>query len=216
MLNVELIAFSILGYPVSYLEFLATLFGLASVYLATQENVFTWPSGIVNEWGFFLLFYQVQLYADMFLQVIFFVVTVYGWLHWRSKRQRKKIHCLGWKRFAVLAIFILTTGLLIGVLNGNLHIIAPAVFSEPAASPYWDAQVMVASVVAITLLARKTVEAWVLWIAVDIVSVALFYSREIYLVSIEYIVFLVMACYGYYRWRCQALLLSKTEPVVNV
>lgn len=70
--DIENIAFQILNYPISYVEFIGALFGLVSVYLAAKANILTWGTGIVNELFLFILFFQVQLYADMLLQVFFF------------------------------------------------------------------------------------------------------------------------------------------------
>ena len=67
-------AFTVIGYPISYVELIGTLFGLISVYFASRANILTWSTGIVNEVFLFILFFQVHLYADMFLQVYFFVL----------------------------------------------------------------------------------------------------------------------------------------------
>jgi nicotinamide mononucleotide transporter len=79
-----------LGYPISYVELIGTLFGLVSVYFASRANILTWGTGIVNEIFLFILFFQVQLYADMFLQIYFFVVTLYGWYNWNAKTKKPK------------------------------------------------------------------------------------------------------------------------------
>ncbi|MBK9960819.1 MAG: nicotinamide mononucleotide transporter [Saprospiraceae bacterium] len=77
--NVGHTMFSLLGYPVSYMEFVGTVFGIAGVWLAAKANILTWPVGLVNIILFFLIFYQVQLYSDMFLQIYFFMISLYGW-----------------------------------------------------------------------------------------------------------------------------------------
>jgi nicotinamide mononucleotide transporter len=63
--------FSILGYSMSYVEFLGVLSGLISVWLSAKANIWSWPIGIINVILSFLLYFQVQLYPDMFLQIIF-------------------------------------------------------------------------------------------------------------------------------------------------
>lgn len=200
-LSTDTIAFTLLGYPLSYLEIVSTLFGLLSVWLAARANIFNWPAGIVNEFGFFLLFYQVNLYADMFLQCVFFVMTVYGWILWRRPETSMPIRALGVNRFlwVVLAIGVGTA--VLGSVMMKLHLLLPNFFPEPAAHPFIDSMVTVCSIVAIGLLVKKRVEAWLLWIFVDIFSVGLFASREIYLVAIEYGIFLIVACYGLMHWR---------------
>jgi nicotinamide mononucleotide transporter len=85
-LEIGNIAFTVRGYPVSYVELIGTLSGLISVYFASKANILTRGTGIVNEVFLFILFFQVHLYADMFLQAYFFVVTIYGWRNWKSNR----------------------------------------------------------------------------------------------------------------------------------
>src|SRR4051812_16827252 len=89
--DIKNIAFSVLGYPISYVELIATLSGLLSVFYASRANILTWPTGIINELFLFILFFQVRLYADMVLQVYFFIVTIYGWYYWKTNTIEKKI-----------------------------------------------------------------------------------------------------------------------------
>src|SRR5688500_5723605 len=89
--SVENIAFNVPGYPISYVELIGTVFGLVSVYYASKANIITWPTGIINEAFLFILFFQVQLYADMFLQIYFFAVTLYGWYRWNKMPDKNSI-----------------------------------------------------------------------------------------------------------------------------
>ena len=82
-IEIENIAFKILDYPVSYVELIGTLFGLASVYFASRANILTWGTGIVNEIFLFILFFQVQLYVILKqLEFVFLIKKQTG-------RQRK-------------------------------------------------------------------------------------------------------------------------------
>jgi len=69
--DINNIAFTVLNYPISYVELIGTLFGFISVYLAAKANILTWSTGIINELFLFIMFFQIQLYADMFLQIYF-------------------------------------------------------------------------------------------------------------------------------------------------
>lgn len=196
-------AFKALGYPVSYVELIGTLFGFISVYFASKANILTWPTGIVNEVFLFMLFFQVQLYADMFLQIYFFVVTLYGWYKWNSKLPDNKISALGFKTRIILLTTILAGTLMAGFFFSNIHLYMPRYFAKPAAFPFADSFVMVASIIATVLLARKKIETWHLWIAVDVVCVGLYFKKEVYFLSLEYFVFLGLASYGLYHWKKQ-------------
>src|ERR1017187_10654611 len=76
---------TIFGYPLSYVEFIATFFGLFSIWLATKQVIWTWSIGLINIVSSLIIFYQVQLYSDMFLQVYFFITNIYGWIIWKNQ-----------------------------------------------------------------------------------------------------------------------------------
>ena len=126
------IAFEVIGYQISYVELIGTLFGLISVYLASRANILTWPTGIVNEFFLFILFFQVQLYADMFLQVYFFVVTLYGWYNWKQDSDEINITSTDLKTMIWLVIAMIVCTLLMGFLFSHIHIYLPQFFAIEA------------------------------------------------------------------------------------
>ena len=69
--DIKNIFFELVGYQMSYLEFFGTIAGAIAVWLSARANIWSWPIGIINVVLFFFLFYQVQLYPDMLLQVFF-------------------------------------------------------------------------------------------------------------------------------------------------
>lgn len=202
-LEIENVAFQILDYPVSYVELIGTLFGLFSVYYASRANILTWGTGIVNEIFLFILFFQVQLYADMFLQIYFFIVTLYGWYKWNSKAVVTKISEIGFRNKMFLMVSILVGTLISGFLFSNIHLYLPTYFKIQAAYPFADSFIMVSSIVASVLLAKKKIESWYLWIAIDLVCVVLYFNKGIFFLSIEYFIFLGLASYGLYHWKNQ-------------
>ena len=201
IVNINSIAFTLLAYPVSYLEFIATLFGLLSVYLASKRNILTWPTGIINEWGFFLLFYQVQLYADMLLQVYFFAMTLYGWYYWNSTQKKREVTRLSPQQWRYLIVTLALGTMALGLFIRNLHLMLPAFFQLPAAFPFIDAFTTITSIIAMLFLAKKILDSWLLWIAVDVVSIGLYTIKDINVVAVEYAVFLLIAIYGYIHWQ---------------
>lgn len=197
------IAFEVLGYPISFIELLGTLFGLVSVYFASRANILTWATGIVNELFLFILFFQVQLYADMFLQVYFFVVTLYGWYNWKQNPNENSITSSDLKTKIWLASTIIIVTLIAGFFFSNIHLYLPQYFKIKASYPYADSFVMILSVIAIILLAQKKIETWYLWIIVDLVCVFLFFKKGIVFLGLEYLIFLGLATYGLLNWKKQ-------------
>lgn len=201
--EIKNVAFQIWDYPISYVELIGTLFGLISVYFASRANILTWGTGIVNEVFLFILFFQVQLYADMFLQIYFFIVTLYGWYNWNSKTAESKISETIFRNKIFLTVTILIGTLISGFLFTNIHLYLPTYFKIQAAYPFTDSFVMVSSIIATILLAKKKIENWYLWIAIDLVCVVLYFKKGVYFLSLEYFIFLGLASYGLYHWKKQ-------------
>lgn len=197
------IAFSIIGYPISYVEMVGTLFGLISVYYASRANILTWGTGIINEVFLFILFFQVQLYADMFLQAYFFIVTIYGWYNWNTSKAKSHITVISTKARWALTVVVIAGALLAGLLISNIHIYLPGYFKISAAYPFTDSLVMVLSIVATILLAKKKLENWYLWILIDAICVVLYLKKSVYFLSLEYLIFLGLAIYGAINWKKQ-------------
>lgn len=208
LLDINYTIFTVLGYQMSLVELLGTLFGLWCVWLAAKGKVLNWPVGILNIIFFFALFYQVRLYSDMFLQVVFFLQTIYGWYLWTHpiKEQAKtdkelKITKLTNKNRIIIGIITLIclAGLYKFMLN--IHLILPYLFPEPAFAPLRDAFVTLISIVANFIMAKKKIDCWVLWIIVDIVSCVYYFQAGIALVGLEYIIFGIIATKGFFEWR---------------
>ena len=201
--EIKNIAFQIWNYPISYVELVGTLFGLGSVYFASRANILTWGTGIVNEIFLFVLFFQVQLYADMFLQIYFFVITLYGLYKRNIKTCENKISETNLRNRIFLAAIILFGTLISGFLISNIHMYLPEYFKIQAAYPFTDSFVMVSSILATILLAKKKIENWYFWIVADLVCVVLYFKKGVYFLSLEYFIFLGLASYGLYHWKKQ-------------
>lgn len=198
--NIQNTLVIIFGYPLSYVEFIGTATGLLSVWLATKSNIWTWPTGLLNVTCFFLIFFQVRLYADMFLQLYFFVTSIYGWVVWHNRTGYNMIDILSKnQRIKLLGVLVVSTAI-IGVIVKNIHLIFPLVFSKPASYPFLDTFVAVLSIIATILLAQKKIENWWLWIIADVISVGLYAKKMVLFISIEYFVFLCLASVGLLMW----------------
>ena len=61
------------------------IFGLLSVWLSIRKSLWCWPTGLVNVVCFFVMFYQVKLYAELITYAVFFVLGIYGWWQWSHR-----------------------------------------------------------------------------------------------------------------------------------
>ena len=178
----------------SPLEGLAAAFGVVSVYLSTRQNIWSWPTAIVNVALYTIVFYQGRLYGQMGLQPIYLVLSVYGWYQWlHGGAQRSEL------RVTRASPRLLA---LLGVLNLAAWMALAAILRRTdAALPWLDALLATTSLIAQWMMTRKILENWILWIAVDVVYVPTFISQGLYATAMLYAAFLVLALMGVVEWR---------------
>ncbi len=205
------IFFSFLGYPMSYLEFFGTIAGGVAVWLSAKGNIWSWSIGIANVVLFFFLFYQIQLYPDMFLQVFFFITNLIGWWRWAHPRpgeeDRKRELRVSWMKsrdLMILGIVVLFGSIGFGLFASRLHFMAPSLFPLPSAFPFLDSFVLTMSIAATYLMVEKKAECWAAWIITDMVATYLYFTKGILVVGLEYFIFCLIAGYGFWKWRLEA------------
>ncbi len=202
LLSVESSLAEVMGYKLSLVECIGILSGVASVYWATKRNPLTWPAGLLNEAAFLCIFYQVQLYSDMLLQIFFAGTTLYGWASWSGTnvRQGGAVSPFSTRRLHLSLLATVLGTILLGALMSSIHSILPWLVIAPAAYPFQDGFTAAASIVATILLARRAIESWLLWIGVDLVSIPLYFARSIPFMGVLYIGFLGLAVSGLLAW----------------
>jgi len=132
-----------------------------------------------------------------------FAVTLYGWYKWKKKSNLNCIASIGLKaRFWTTGVIIIGT-FITGFIFSNIHLYLPTYFPIEATYPYIDSFVMILSVIATILLAQKKIEAWHLWIIIDVVCVFLFFKKGVVFLALEYFVFWGMAINGLFNWEKQ-------------
>lgn len=205
--DIDHIFFTLLGYPLSYLEFFGTIAGVIAVWLSAKANIWSWPLGIVNVTLSFFLFYQVQLYPDMFLQVFFFITNLVGWWRWthpqHGEEDRKDELKVSWMKPTQLAVTCgigLVGTVLIGFFASRLHELFPVVFTKPSASPFVDSFITVMSIVTTFYMIQKKIECWIIWIIIDVIATYLYFVRDIKLYSLLYFILTLLAAYGLWHW----------------
>ncbi|MDE1191653.1 MAG: nicotinamide riboside transporter PnuC [Arachidicoccus sp.] len=192
---------TILGYQLSYIEFTGTCFGLLCVWLAAKENIWNWPAGLINIICFFIIFYQVRLYSDMFLQIYFFGISIYGWVKWAKQHTSEKpVTMLSNKNRLLVILIIIVSEIIMGFTIKNIHHILPRLFPVPAAFPFIDSFISVCSIVANILLAKRIIENWALWVLVDFICVFVYAAKHVLFISLEYGILFIIAAYGLYGW----------------
>ncbi len=179
-----------------WLEAAGLFFGLLCVWLLIKENIWTWPLGIIYVLISLVIFYQIKLYADLILHVIFLILNIYGWYYWsrgkRGKKEELPVTTTSWqlmiKLIVISAIGIAVSGFLL-------------VNYTDASLPYWDSATSVLSLTGMWLSTKKKIENWYYWFIVDVMAAAIYFYKGIYFYFILYFVYIGLAVVGYLAWR---------------
>nr|WP_086937470.1 nicotinamide riboside transporter PnuC [Thaumasiovibrio occultus] len=210
LLDINNIVFSIAGYPISLLELSGTLFYVTSVWLVAKQNMWTWPTGIISVVLFGFLFYQCQLYADMFEQSYYLGISLYGWVNWwlfnraansSTRNDTTDFRYSSPRKIGIQLAVIGVGTVLMSRYIADLHNLYPMVFPQPADYPVLDSLTTVMSLVAMFLLTRKRVESWYYWIVVDVIVIGLYFAKGLVFLTGQYVVLLGVAVYGLWRWH---------------
>jgi nicotinamide mononucleotide transporter len=177
------------------LEWVAVALGLANITLLVRRSIWNFPVGIAMVSLYFVIFWQQRLYSDALLQIFFAGVQLVGWLSWaRSGGLSGAITVL---RLPTAERWLWPLG--VAVATGFWGW-AMAELTN-AAAPWWDAAVAMGSVAAQLLLVGRRIENWLMWIAVDVLAIGLYWSRGLELTAGLYVAFLIMCIIGWFEWR---------------
>jgi nicotinamide mononucleotide transporter len=174
----------------NFVEFSAVIFSIIYVILAAKKNIFCWYAAIVSVLLYFYICIDAKLYAESGLQVFYLIMAFYGLYNW-NKKNEKKIISINVKTHLTLII----VGFLLTFLLGYYLTIYTSAFS-----PLLDSFTTIFSIISTYMVAKKILENWIYWIIIDVVSIQLYISRELYLTSLLFLLYAIIALYGYYSW----------------
>ncbi len=178
------------------MEIAGLIVGLAYLYFEYHANRLVWLMSVIMPMISVWVYLRAGLYADFAINIYYFIIAVYGYIAWTfglKRRTRKPLPISHMPRkfylpaiCVLLAIFLFIACFLVEYTNSTV--------------PYWDAFTTALSIVAMWMLARKYVEQWFAWFAVDAVCVGLYWYKGIILYSVLYIAYTFIALYGYAKW----------------
>jgi nicotinamide mononucleotide transporter len=189
-------------------EAIAAFVNFLSVALTARQNIWCWPIGILGSALFIIMFFEVQLYADVLLQFFFIALGFYGWWRWLRGAQNTLKHELPVSRTPRVHAIVLG---LIAVCGTAAMGAAFHNFTD-AAMPYWDSTINVLSVLATWMLARKYLESWLVWVTVDIIAIGVYWCKDLKTTSALYALFLCIAASGYFAW-CRTMMLESKAAI---
>ena len=179
----------------SLIEVIGVISGIAGVWLAARQHIWTWPVSVVSVTAYVFVFYEARLYADMGLNAFYIITSFYGWYEWLyggKGHSERKVSRSGRKELLVLLVLVVLFTAGLGYFLNNY---------TNADLSYTDSATTAASLMAYWLMAKKRLENWIVWLAVDVVYVGVFLYKELYLTAFLYFVFLILATMGYLDWK---------------
>lgn len=179
------------------LEITAVIFGLLSVWFAKKDNILVFPTGLINTSIYVFLLRKWSLLGDMMINAYYFIMSIYGWYHWTRKagdevanpiakitRQEKKYALL---LFFLTVIFVVIIYLIFNKFTNWMS--------------YVDTFITGVFFVGMWLMAKRKIENWILWIVGNLISVPLYFAKGYTFTSIQYLIFTIIAIFGYLEWK---------------
>ena len=176
------------------IEWVAATLGVINISLLIFRSVWNFPFGIAMVALYVFVFYEERLYAEAGLQIFFILAQAWGWWMWvrvGGEDNRVPVRWLDWPSRAV---WLMVTAAVSVNLGWVLYRFTNAVL------PYADAGIAGASVAAQILLGFRRIENWLIWIAIDVASIALYINRGLYPTAGLYGGFLVLSLIGLREW----------------
>ncbi len=179
----------------SAIEIAGAIITVVSIWLATRESLWYYPTGIASVLLYAWIYAQARLYAESGLQFVWLGLMIYGWWAWmRGGEERRELPVSRTPRRAwplvlgaAIAMSVITTLLQRRYTN------------NPA--PLIDSSIAGFSIVAQAMTARKWIENWLFWIVINVVSIYLYLSRDLYPTAALYVVLLILGIAGYRKWQ---------------
>jgi nicotinamide mononucleotide transporter len=193
------------GLSIDPFELAGLFFGLMAVWYLIKESIYTWPAGILYVLVSFIVFWEIQLYGDFLLHIIFLVLNVYGWYFWvngkKNKEEELPITTYPLGQNIVLVVISCIGTIVFGCFLSSIH---HWIEMEPSSLPYWDATTSVLSITGIWLMTKKKLENWYYWIVVDVLACGIYFYKGIYFYSFLYGLYIIMAFSGLLAWKKSA------------
>ena len=182
-----------------WLEYVAVFAGIASVWYSRKENIWVYPTGLINTVIYIYLSFKGGLLGEASVNFYYTIMSIYGWIWWSKKDQEKNIvlHITSsgkkeWlQHLAFFATFYIVLFFALTYLKKNF---------APEAIPWADAFASATAYTGMWLMTKKKVESWYWWIATNIASVPLYFVKNYVFTSVFYVVLLIMAVSGLIEW----------------
>jgi nicotinamide mononucleotide transporter len=175
------------------LESIAVLFSILYVILVARENIWCWAAAIISVSLYIFICYEAKLYAETILQFFYLIIALIGYFFWKEKPNKKQLNIkeLSIRNHAL----ILFVGIILVLILGYML----TIYTQ-AKLPLLDSFTTIFSIIATFMVINKILENWLYFIAIDLVSIYLYNSRDLQQTAMLFVLYTIIACIGYYNW----------------
>ena len=187
------------NYPASEiaLELIGVFFGLASVWFAKKDNILVFPTGLISTFIYAYLLWKWELLGDSMINGYYFIMSIYGWYHWTRKKDDVEEFPVSRitkkEKQTAIVIFILTLVF--------VYLVYQYFDKFINWFNYVDTFLTAVFFVGMWLMAKRKIENWIFWIVGDFISIPLYFFKGYTFTSLQYLIFTVLAVYGYLEWK---------------
>lgn len=186
----------------NYLELAGTLVGLVYLWLEYKASIYLWIASIIMPAIYIFVYYRAGLYADFGINIYYLLASLYGWFAWRLRKPVAETETPQQDDSGIAHLplrYVLPLLVLFGILFTGIGIVL--IRWTDSTVPWLDSFTTALSIIALWLLARKYVEQWLVWIAVDAVCCGLYFYKDLYFTAILYGFYTVIAIFGFLKWK---------------
>lgn len=181
----------------NWIEITGAIIGLLYLYFEYKADIWMWPTGIAMSSFYTYVYVKATFYAFACINIYFIMAGIYGWIKWQKAAKKGSQMEINLRNtptrlyIPLVIASIITFAIIAYILNTftDSHVV------------YGDTFVTTLSITAIWMLAQRYVEQWLLLIVVNVVSVILYFTQDLYPTSIMYLVYSIVSVFGYLRWR---------------
>lgn len=193
-----------------WLEYIAVFAGIISVWFSKKENIWVYPSGLINTLFYIYLSFKGGLLGEASVNFYYTIMSIYGWMGWAKKDDNKNVvlqisagNKKEWKEQLIFfTFFYLVIYSALSYLKTNF---------APEAIPWADAFASASAFTAMWLMTKKKIESWYWWIATNIASIPLYFVKHYVFTSVYYFILLIMAVFGLMEWISRYEKLNKAK-----
>lgn len=179
------------------LEIIGVVFGLLSVWFSKQNNILVYPTGMISTAIFVYLLFQWGLLGDMLINGYYFIMSIYGWYVWTRKIDADHftpITIVSSKEKQISVVIFIATLVFV-------YVVYSAFDKWTNWTAYVDTLTTAIFFVGMWLMAKRKIENWIFWIIGDVISVPLYFYKGLTFTSLQYLIFTVIAIFGYFAWK---------------